>query len=214
METWIDFIAVLLVLTNLRLLGASRLAVGIQTVAGQAVLLAAIGLLMNADTLGVRIVAVIVVSTAVKAVVMPWLLRRAAREAAVQRELEPLVGFTWSMVFGVVLLGLCFLIGRPLHLPNGVYAGILIPVSMFTIVTGLFMIVSRKTAITQVLGYLAMENGIAAFGMVLAEQEPLLVEMGTFLDAFVAVFVMGITIFHINREFDHIDSDQLAALKD
>ena len=66
----------------------------------------------------------------------------------------------------------------------------------------------------QALGYLAMENGIASFGMTLAESEPFLVEMGIFLDAFMAVFVMGITINHISREFDHIDSDLLANLKD
>ncbi len=213
METWIDLIVILMVLTNLRLLGTNRLAVGIQTVASQAVLLAAIGLLMNAGSLGLRIVAMITVSTVVKAGVMPWLLRRAAREAAVQRELEPLVGFTWSMVLGAMLLGLCFLIGRPLHLPEGVRAGILIPVAMFTIVTGLFMIVSRKKAITQVLGYLAMENGIYAFGMGFALHEPLLVEMGILLDVFAGVFVMGIAIYHISREFDHIDTDRLSALR-
>ncbi len=212
MEPWIDLIAVLLILTNLRLLGTNRLAVGIQTVAGQAVLLAALGLLMNAGALGVRIVAVIGVSTAVKAGVLPWLLRRAAREAAVQRELEPLVGLTWSMGLGVVLLGLCFLIGRPLHLPGGVRAGILIPVSMFTIVTGLFMIVARKKAITQVLGYVAMD-GIHAFGLGFALHEPLLVEMGILLDVFAGVFVMGIAIYHISREFDHIDTDRLSALR-
>ena len=59
-----------------------------------------------------------------------------------------------------------------------------------------------------------MENGIYAFGMAFAVEEPLLVEMGILLDVFVAVFVMGITIYHISREFDHIDTDRLSALKD
>jgi hydrogenase-4 component E len=214
MESWIDLIAVLLVLTNLWLLGTSRLAVGTKAVALQAVLLGAIGVLMNAGVLGVRPVAVIGVTTLVKAMLLPWLLRRAAREAGVQRELEPLVGFTGSMMIGVALLGVCFLIARPLHLPQNVQAGILIPVAMFTIITGLFMIVSRKKALTQVLGYLAMENGIYAFGAAFALREPLLVEMGVLLDVFVGVFVMGIAIYHISREFDHIDTDRLSALRD
>jgi hydrogenase-4 component E len=59
-----------------------------------------------------------------------------------------------------------------------------------------------------------MENGIYAFGMAFAIQEPLLVEMGVLLDVFVAVFVMGITIYHISRQFDHIDTDRLSALRD
>jgi hydrogenase-4 component E len=214
MVPWIDLIGVLLILTNLWLLGTSRLVVGTKAVALQAVLLGVIGVLMNTEVLGVRAIAVIVISTLVKAVLLPWLLRRAAREASVQRELEPIVGFTGSMMIGVTLLGACFLIARPLHLPQNVQAGILIPVAMFTIITGLFMIVSRKKAITQVLGYLAMENGIYAFGAAFALREPLMVEMGVLLDVFVGVFVMGIAIYHISREFDHIDTDRLSALRD
>ena len=85
---------------------------------------------------------------------------------------------------------------------------------MFTTLTGLLIIVSRRKALTQVVGYLAMENGIYAFGAALAVKEPLLLEMGVLLDVLVAVFVMGITIHHISREFDHIDTDRLSELKD
>jgi hydrogenase-4 component E len=76
------------------------------------------------------------------------------------------------------------------------------------------VIVSRKKALSQVMGYLVLENGIYLFGITLGREAPLLVEMGVSLDVFVAVFVMGIIIFHISREFDHIDVDQLASLKD
>jgi hydrogenase-4 component E len=79
---------------------------------------------------------------------------------------------------------------------------------------GLFLIVSRKKALTQVLGYLVIENGIYTIGMALAQEQPLLIEMGILLDVFVAVFVMGITLFRIGRDFDNIDTDQMATLKD
>jgi hydrogenase-4 component E len=88
------------------------------------------------------------------------------------------------------------------------------PGALFTTLTGLMMIISRKNALTQVAGYLVMENGIYAFGVILAVEEPLLVEMGVLLDVFVAVFVMGITVYQISREFDHIDTDRLSELKD
>jgi len=102
------------------------------------------------------------------------------------------------------------------HLPMPAVgaAQFLIPVALFTMMVGLFLIASRVKAVTQVLGYLATENGIYAFGLAFAVEEPLLVEMGILLDVFVAVFVMGITIHHISREFDHIDTDRLSALKD
>jgi hydrogenase-4 component E len=85
---------------------------------------------------------------------------------------------------------------------------------MFTILTGLFVICSRRKALTQVLGYLVMENGVCVFGSALAVEAPLPVELGVLLDVSVAVFVMGIVIFHINREFDHIDTDRLSILRD
>ncbi|HSV94053.1 MAG TPA: NADH-quinone oxidoreductase subunit K, partial [Desulfobacterales bacterium] len=90
----------------------------------------------------------------------------------------------------------------------------LLTVALFTTAVGLMVIVSRRKAVTQVLGYLAMENGIYAFGMAFAIQEPLLVEMGVLLDVFAGVLVMGIAIYNISREFDHIDTDRLTALKD
>jgi hydrogenase-4 component E len=82
------------------------------------------------------------------------------------------------------------------------------------IFTGLFLIVSRRKALMQVLGYIVLENGIYAFGVALVVESPLLVELGVLLDVFVAVFVMGITMFHLSRAFDDIDTDQLAMLKD
>ena len=78
---------------------------------------------------------------------------------------------------------------------------------------GLFLIIGRKKALSQVLGYLVFENGIYAFGVGVAYEAPLLVELGVLLDVFVAVFVMGIAIFHIRREFDSIDTTRLETLR-
>jgi hydrogenase-4 component E len=68
--------------------------------------------------------------------------------------------------------------------------------------------------VSQVLGFLVLENGIFTFGVGLVQELSLLVELGVLLDVFVAVFVMGIMIFHISREFDHLDADRLSTLKD
>ena len=73
--------------------------------------------------------------------------------------------------------------------------------SFATILTGFFLITTRIKAITQVLGYLVLENGIYIFGVLLLEATPFLVEVGVLLDLFVAIFVMGIIINHISREF-------------
>ena len=83
-----------------------------------------------------------------------------------------------------------------------------------TILIGLFLIISRKKAVSQVLGFLVMENGIYVFGVGVVQETSLLVELGVLLDVFVAVFVMGIIIFHISREFEHTDTTRLSTLKD
>jgi hydrogenase-4 component E len=213
MKAVVDLLSFALILTGFRLLGASRLSSCIRTVAVQAALLSAIAAAAHAPTPGAGVLAVAAAGLLVKAGALPWMLRRAMRNAGVEDEIVPAVGFSASLVAGVVLLGTAFVVGVRLPLPPSSSAG-LVPVSLFTMLTGLFYIVSRARALNQVLGYLAMENGIFAFGLSFAAREPLLVELGVMLDVFVAVFVMGITVYHINREFDHIDTDRLSNLRE
>jgi hydrogenase-4 component E len=214
MQVWLDFLLVLLVLTNLHLLGSSRLASCIRTVAFQAVLLGVLPLVADGPTVTLRVLGLCLASLAIKAGVLPWLLRRAVVQAGVRNEVEPLVGFTTSLVVGVVLLGLAMHVAGRLPLPKGDPNWLLIPVALFTISVGLFLISTRVKAVMQALGYLAMENGVYAFGLAFAVEEPLLVEMGVLLDVFVAVLVMGITIHHISRDCEHMDTDRLSTLKD
>ena len=214
MSVWLDAILVLLVLTSLWLLGSSRLQACIQAVAFQGILLGLIPLFAEWPAITLRLAVVAIASTVIKAVVLPAFLRRAVREANVRNEVDPMVGFTTSLLLGIGLWGLAMYIASrlPVTLPN--VSSLLVPVAIFTVMCGLLLIVSRNTAIMQVIGYLALENGIYAFGWAFAVEEPLLVEMGVLLDVFVAVFVMGITIYHLSREFDSIETDELASLKD
>lgn len=153
-------------------------------------------------------------STGLKGIAFPWLLSRALRDAGVRREIEPFVGYNLSLLIGTAALAASLWLSARLPRPNPEVSSLVVPVALFTTMAGLFLIVSRRKALTQVLGYLVLENGIYSFGVGLVEGTPMLVELGVLLDLFVAVFVMGIAVFHINREFDHIDTDRLTALKD
>ncbi|HOX23249.1 MAG TPA: hypothetical protein PLL10_07275, partial [Elusimicrobiales bacterium] len=86
--------------------------------------------------------------------------------------------------------------------------------AFFTIFTGLFIIISRKTAFSQVIGYLALEGGIYAFGLSLSQEMQVEVEMGLLLDIFAAIFIMGIVIYRISSEFEHADMARLDLLND
>jgi hydrogenase-4 component E len=79
---------------------------------------------------------------------------------------------------------------------------------------GFLVLTTRRGAMTQVVGYLLLENGVYLFGLVLAGRMPLLVEMGVLLDVLVGVFIMGLVVFHMNRELESIDSARLAELRD
>jgi hydrogenase-4 component E len=209
-----DTILILVVLTNLRLLGASRIGASVRTVAVQGILLGLLALLVHHGEPSSSVWLVAVGGAALKGVVFPWLLLRALRSADVEREVEPFVGPNASLLAGVAALGMSLWLARRLPLPEGAHSSVLVAVALFSILVGLFLIVARKKAISQVLGFLVMENGIYTFGVGLVQQSPLLVELGVMLDVFVAVFVMGIAMFHISREFDHIDTHELTTLKD
>jgi hydrogenase-4 component E len=209
-----NLILVLVLLTNLKLLGSSRLGASIRVVAVQGMVLGLLPILAHWHELSLHFALLAVGTIAIKGVVFPWFLFRAIREADIGREIEPYVGYAASLAMGAVALGVSFWVCTKLPIPENIASSWLAPVSFFSIFAGLFLIVSRKRAVNQVLGFLVLENGIYTFGVGVAARTPFLVEVGVLLDVFVAVFAMGITIFHINREFDHINTARLSVLKD
>ena len=214
-HAWVDILCLLLALGNFRMLGVSRMGACIRAAGYQGMLLCLLPVVVAANDFSLRLVPVVLLSLVVRGFLMPRLLWRAVRGAGVRRELVPAVGFIFSLFIGVGLLVLCFLIARPLQATAQGSAGTLaLPLALFTIMTGFYLIIARKTAVIQALGYLVMENGIFAFGAVFAVREPALIETGVLLDVLLAVFVMTIMIHHISREFDHMDTDSLSELKD
>jgi hydrogenase-4 component E len=131
----------------------------------------------------------------------------------VRREVEPLIGYMASVILGAVALAIAFAVANvlPLHM---VGTDLLVPVALVTVMIGLIVLITRSKAVTQVVGYLMLENGIFLFGLTQSERVPFLVEIGVLLDVFVGVFIMGIVMFHINREFDSISAARLTELRD
>jgi hydrogenase-4 component E len=207
-----EVILLSVVLANFAVLGTTRLSTCIRAVAVQGFLLGVLPLVLHPSA-SLSLVGLAIGTVIVKAMLLPWFLLWAIREAQVRREIEPLIGYIASLLLGAVAVAISFAIAGRLPLPK---AGIelLVPVAMSTVIIGLLVLTTRVKAITQVVGYLMLENGIYAFGLTLAERVPLLVELGVLLDIFVGVFVMGIVVFHINREFDSLSSARLTELRD
>jgi hydrogenase-4 component E len=212
MHSYQDLILLLVVLTDFWVLATTRLSTTIRATAIQGVLLAALPMALYPH-FRIHIVGLTIGTLLVKAIVLPHFLTRAIREAAVRREIEPLIGFTASLMLGAAAVALSYAIAPRLELP-GVENEMLIPVALSTVIIGLIVLTTRNKALTQVVGYLVLENGIYVFGLSQAERVPFLVEIGVLLDVFAGVFIMGIVVFHINREFDSLSSARLTELRD
>jgi hydrogenase-4 component E len=208
-----DFLIALIILSNFTLVATSRVNKSIQIAAVQGVLLGLIPLAMGLGR-HAHILVMVVAAIAVKGWFIPFMLRRALHQVHINREVDPYIGYTVSLMLCALGTGLSLVLGHMLPLKAGTKVLLLVPASLATLFTGFLVLVSRRKALTQVVGYLILENGIYLFGLLLIEEMPMLVETGILLDLFVGVFVMGIVINHIRTAFDSTDTRHLAELKD
>jgi hydrogenase-4 component E len=207
-----DQFLVLVLLINFILLGTSRLIFSIRSVAVQGVILGILPGLIHPFSW--HLVWITIVILAVKGFVIPQLLGRAVRTAEIKREVEPFLGYVPTLLLGAVFTALAFsFAGRLPMLPEH-QNYIFVPASIATLMTGFLVLTTRRKAISQVIGYLVLDNGIFIFGLLLAEAMPLMVEAGALLDLLVGTFVMGIVINQISREFSSLDTSLLTSLKE
>lgn len=206
-------ILVMVLVLNFFVLGTSRLRAVINASAGQGVALGALALLVHSQ-IDAETLLVAVGAALIKGLVIPWLLLRAMRDAAIRREVEPVIGFVPSLLLCAVGTGAALVFSSTLPLVPQHQGSLLVPASLATVLTGFLVLTTRKKAINQVVGYLLLENGIYIMGLTLLQAMPFLVEIGVLLDLFVAIFVMGIIINRISREFGSMDTANLSALKE
>lgn len=213
MASILDALLVLVLVLNLYALGTSRIAVVIRVVAIQGMVLGALPLFAH-HTISLEAVVISVAAVALKGITIPALLYRALRDVEIRREVEPLISTGASMLLGGLGAALALAFTENLPLAASDAHRLVVPASLATVLTGFLLLTTRLKAISQVLGYLVLENGIFIFGLVLVDAIPLMVEIGALLDLVVAIFVMGIMLTHIRREFASTDTRALSALKE
>jgi hydrogenase-4 component E len=213
MNVLLDPILVLVLLLNFVVLGASRLRTIINAVALQGILLGVMIVVAQSRVTG-WVLAMAAAAIVLKGVTIPRMLFHAIREVVQRREVEPLVGFVTSLMLGAVGTALAVLFSKTLPIAHEHAGSLIVPAALSTVLTGFLILTTRLKAITQVVGYLILENGVFIFGLLLVEAMPFLVELGVLLDLFVAIFVMGIIINKISREFSTVSTRKLSALKE
>jgi len=196
---------------NLLAVGSSRLPMLINTVAAQGVALGIMPLLLgHLDDWTFVLLAVATIAG--KGLMIPHLLRRAMRATSMDRDLSPIIGFVPSLLLGAAATLAALLLARQLPLLPEHAGTLVVPGAIATVLSGFILLIGRAKAISQVCGYLLLENGIYLFGLLLIKATPLLVEAGVLLDLTVGIFVIGIIVDRIQRAFDSLDTRKLTIL--
>jgi hydrogenase-4 component E len=149
-----------------------------------------------------------------KVIALPWILHRLIRRLGAQWDSEPLVNIPVTMFVGLVLVIFAFGLAQPISTMATTITRHTIGIALAVILLAFLMMITRRKAITQVIGFLAMENGLffaatsATYGM------PMVIELGIALDLLVAVFILGIFFFQIHEQFDSLDLHHLESLRE
>lgn len=204
-----------LLLTAVLVLWRRELVMIIRVFALQGVALAALIGVLAAHQHDAELGGVGVGVLALRAVALPWLLRRALVGAGPgQRETRPLVNVSASLLAAAALVLLAYAVSRPLVALAPSVATHAIPVGVAVVLIGFFVLVTRRRALSQLVGFLLMDNGITAVGFLTTTGIGVIVEVGVSLDVLMAVLVLLVLTSRMRETFGDTDLDELRELHD
>jgi hydrogenase-4 component E len=154
------------------------------------------------------------ITLSVKVLLLPWILHRLLRVLNVRWDVEPLINIPATMLLGIVLVIFAFNLAAPISQIAGTVTKSTLGIAMASILLSFLMMITRRKAVSQVIGFLAMENGLffaatsATYGM------PMVVELGIALDVLVGTLIFGVFFFHIRETFESLDIHHLEKLKE
>jgi hydrogenase-4 component E len=199
-----QLLLVVTVLVDLYLVSSTRVGACVRGAAIQGVALSLLPLALEGPQLlapeghPVRLVLVAAATLLLKAVFIPLLLLKTMRSSGVRREFAPFVTLHLSLLIGAALIALSFWVGGVLAGSAGGATRLALSVGCATLLIGLYLTISRRKALSQVIGYLVAENGLFAIGLTLPGRLSWLVELGVLLDVLVAVMVMTVLVVHVD----------------
>jgi len=150
----------------------------------------------------------------VKGIIIPRVLNRAVANIGLVRVATPYLGTAPALIICGILTIISFYVMTPIAASNPLPAADAIPLAFAGVLIGFFIMVNRRRAVTQILGFLMLENGIFLLALLATYGVPFIVEMGVFLDVLVAVLIMEVFVYRIKDNFDSIDVGELEKLKE
>ncbi len=149
-----------------------------------------------------------------KALLIPWMLYRMARRLHIQREVETVSHSSLIMLAGAVLVVFCYYVALPVAQLSTLVTRNTIAVSMATVLLGMLLMITRRAAVAQVIGFMSIENGLFFAAVASTYGMPMIVELGVAFDVLVAAVLFGIFFFQIRASIDSLDIDRLNRLSE
>jgi hydrogenase-4 component E len=209
----IDHFAALAAITGVWMCGLTRVHSLVWVLALQTGALAAVAVLVGLEHDASQYFLLAAVVFGIKAILIPAFLDYTAERVGVRRDLGMMLNPTLGLLVAIVALAAGYFLApqiAPLRSPSAGAAGM----ALCLILVGMLVMLTRRLAISQVVGFLVLENGIFLYALTQTHGIPLMVELGIVLDVLVGVMLAGLVIFRLNRSFEHIDVTQLRGLKD
>lgn len=209
----ITLLASVMLALQLLLVAQRMLVTNIRLFAGQSLLLAAIAAIVGFSYNAWHVLVIALLTVAGKVLFLPWRLERLVRQIRIEQEIDPWLNMPVSMLLCGALSILAYVVARPFTSLERLGSNTL-AVAIALLLTGFFLMINRRKAITQVLALLTMENGVMLAAIALTTYGmPLVVELGIFFDVVVAVMVLGLLVFRIRETFASMDTSKLSELK-
>jgi hydrogenase-4 component E len=205
--------ATLALLYGLLLLWRRNLGSYVDAFQGQSVVISALFVVVGYFSANPELYLVAGVFVVLKVFFIPRTLRKMQTRFAVEREQEPYLNVPASLILAGLLVMLAYELMRPVAAVSELPTRGGLPLALGLIFVGLLVILTRKKAFTQVIGFMILENGITLLALLCTYGIPLIVELGVFLDALMGFLVMQIVIYQLHGTFESIDVDQLNQLK-
>jgi hydrogenase-4 component E len=210
----LNLCAALLLLLSFAMLAQRRILMLVNLLAVQGSLLLGATLLLAWRTGQQHLYLSAALTLALKVIFLPWVLHRLIRRLDVYWDTEPALNIPGTMIVGLLIVVFSFGLAQPISALANTATRSSIGIAVAVVLLSFLTMITRRKAMSQVVGFLSMENGLFFGAMSATYGMPMIVELGVALDVLVAVLVLGIFFFQIREQFDSLDLQHLESLKD
>ncbi|MFM0176856.1 formate hydrogenlyase [Paraburkholderia aspalathi] len=210
----VNFLAAILLLLSFAMLSQRRILSLIHLYTLQGLTLVSANVILGYVTADVHLYISAALTLVLKVGLIPWILYRLVRRLNVKADVESLLDIPATLLIGIVLVIVAFNVASPIsQLASSVARGTL-GIALACVLLSFMMMITRAKAISQVIGFLSMENGLFFAAAAATNGMPMIVELGIGLDVLVGILILGVFMFQIREQFDSLDIHHLEKLKD